>query len=136
MTKTKHLLAVLLALAALLTLGCAMNGGHSTVKTFSSTAALDADGHAILDKKGRPVMNETNFYARVAMKQAAVAAASAIKDFTYARTNSPLGDAAVSLAGSTQDAKVDPELVSAVTDSIADRLVPNVPLKDKPGPLN
>jgi hypothetical protein len=132
MKKTGYLFALVACLAT----GCAMNGGHSTVKTFSSTAALDADGHAILDKKGRPVMNETNFYARVAMKQAAVAAASAIKDFTYARTNSPLGDAKVSLAGSTQDAKVDPELVSAVADSVTSRLVPGLPLKDEPGPSN
>lgn len=120
-----HLVTFLALLIALCLSGCAMNGGHSKVKTATVTVALDVDGHAITDRKGNPVMNETNFYASVSMKQAAAAAASAIKDFTYGRTNSSLGDASVSLSGATQDSKVDPELVTAITDSLMDRLVPD-----------
>tara|TARA_R110000787_G_scaffold64419_2_gene145481 strand:- start:2247 stop:2666 length:420 start_codon:yes stop_codon:yes gene_type:complete len=119
----KYKLTLMMVLLMAVVTGCATNGGGSKVKQTSLTAVLEPDGSVAMDSKGNPVYNTTNFYAKVSMKQLALAASNAIKDFHYNRTGSVLGDTAVDLGSSGLDAKIDPELVKAISAGLVDAMV-------------
>lgn len=129
LTGVVHVFVTLMALLAVLaTVGCASNGGVNKIETSSKTVATNTDGTAVVDAKGNPAFNETNLVARVSVRQNALAATSAVRDFQYDRTNSPLGDASIKLGSSDEDAKIDPELVKAIVQGLLDRLIAPVPV--------